>query len=132
MTAMPDLPATVIGDGSYRTMFFRCYALAGSVTLPASLFTNACYDSLLRETAITEINIQASGPVYGNSMINMLYGCASLSKIEVNFTSWGNIATATQNWVSGVAASGTFIKPSALPEEYGPNRIPTGWTVVNN
>ena len=86
---------------------------------------------MLQQTAITEIDIRASGPLYNNCMLNMLYGCSSLSKIEVNFTSWGNIATATQTWVSGVAASGTFIKPAALPEEYGPNRIPSGWTVVN-
>ena len=30
-----------------------------------------------------------------------------------------------------VASSGTFTKPTALAEEYGTSRIPTGWTVVN-
>ena len=131
ITAMPELPATVLGQSVYDTMFFRCYSLAGTVMLPAMLFTNGCYSSMLRQTAITEINIAASSGLTTNSMLNMLYGCASLSKIEVNFTSWGSIATATQDWVNGVAADGTFIKPSALPEEYGVNRIPTGWTVVN-
>ena len=129
--AMPELPATVLGQSVYDTMFFRCYSLAGTVTLPASLFTSGSYSSMLRQTAITEINIAASSGLTTNSMLNMLNGCASLSKIEVNFTSWGSIATATQDWVNGVAAEGTFIKPSALPEEYGVNRIPTGWTVVN-
>ena len=131
ITAMPELLATVIGEGSYRNMFGRCYALAGAVNLPAQSFTNACYETLLQQTAITEIHIQATGIFANNCMNGMLNGCASLSKIEVNFTSWGSIATATQNWVDGVAADGTFIKPSALPEEYGVNRIPTGWTVVN-
>ena len=131
ITAMPELPATVLGQSVYDTMFFRCYSLAGTVMLPALLFTTGCYSSMLRQTAITEINIAASSGLATNSMLNMLYGCASLSKIEVNFTSWGSIATATQNWVDGVAAEGTFIKPAALPEEYGVNRIPTGWTVVN-
>ena len=128
---MPELPATVIGQGCFDGMFFRCYSIAGSVVLPATLFTNSCYNSMLRQTAITDIKIEATGGLQGNSMLNMLYQCSALSKIEVNITSWGTVATATQDWVYGLAASGTFIKPTALPEEYGPSRIPEGWTVIN-
>ena len=32
-------------------------------------------------------------------------------------------------WVDGVAPTGTFVCPKALPEEYGPQRIPQGWRV---
>lgn len=51
-----------------------------------------------------------------------------LTEIRVHFTSWSD---ATDWWVYRVASTGTFYKPSALPEEYGESRIPEGWTVVN-
>lgn len=35
------------------------------------------------------------------------------------------------NWVKDVAETGIFYKPSDLPEEYGYNKIPSGWTVIN-
>ena len=60
----------------------------------------------------------------------MFDGASSLSEIEVAFTSWPT-SNATENWLSGVAASGTFIKPSTLPEEYGVSRIPEGWIVID-
>jgi len=63
---------------------------------------------------------------------SMFYGCTKLSSIEVSFTSWTKATNQTYNWVYGVASSGTFTKPTALAEEYGTSRIPTGWTVVNN
>ena len=63
------------------------------------------------------------------ALSSALKGCSRIADIEVSFSSWdGNFSG---DWVSGVAASGTFTKPSALPEEYGTSRIPTGWTVVN-
>jgi hypothetical protein len=60
----------------------------------------------------------------------MLGGCSSLSVIEVDFTSWEGFDT-PNGWVGGVAPKGVFIKPAALPEEYGEKRIPEGWQVVN-
>ena len=62
----------------------------------------------------------------------MFYGCSSLSKIEVNFTSWGeNGSYYTRGWVDGVAQQGVFIKPAELPEMFDDSRIPVGWTVIN-
>ena len=59
---------------------------------------------------------------------SMFKGCTHLALIKVNFTAWG---TQTNTWVSNVASTGTFYKPTALTEEYGTSKIPTGWTVVN-
>ena len=60
----------------------------------------------------------------------MLGGCTSLILIEVDFTSWEGLDTSI-GWVGGVSAKGVFVKPAALPEEYGEKRIPEGWQVVN-
>ena len=59
---------------------------------------------------------------------SMFYGCVRLSLIKVHFTAWGKQTSA---WVSNVPSTGTFYKPSALPDEFSGDRIPTGWTVVN-
>jgi hypothetical protein len=61
----------------------------------------------------------------------MFYGCTKLSSIEVSFTSWTQVVNQTAAWVAGIASSGTFTKPTALAEEYGTDRIPTGWTVID-
>ena len=64
----------------------------------------------------------------------MFYGCTSLNSINVNFSSWDipgvSYASATYDWVYNVSSSGTFTCPAGLPEEFGSDRIPSGWTVV--
>ena len=62
-----------------------------------------------------------------NSLANM-FNNAKINRLEVSFTEW---TAGTSNWVAGVPGSGTFVKPSALSEDYGANNIPSGWTVVN-
>ena len=59
---------------------------------------------------------------------SMFRDCAKLSLIRVHFTAWG---AQTSKWVTSVSSAGTFYKPSALSEEFGESKIPTGWTVVN-
>ena len=122
---------TFNGGSELNSMCFRCYSMSGEVVLPVRTRTNNCYMSAFSQTAITSVKIGLESLTYYD-LFNAFYGCSSLSRIEVNFTSWPDASSnSTENWVYGVAASGTFIKPSALPEEYGVNRIPTGWTVVN-
>ena len=61
---------------------------------------------------------------------NMFMNSPNVKEIEVHFTDWGGSNTFV-NWVAGVAASGIFRCPRELPIEFGNNRIPTGWTIVN-
>jgi len=56
----------------------------------------------------------------------MFTGCSQLASVDVSFTDW-NSTDATTNWLSGVAASGTFTCPSELPDIRGVNNIPEGW-----
>ena len=71
---------------------------------------------------------------YANLVIGcyrrMFYGCSNLNYIKMLAT---NISASSclDNWVYGVAASGTFVKnPNATWEVYGNNGIPTGWKVI--
>lgn len=49
--------------------------------------------------------------------------------MEVAFTDW-DPTNATNNWVNGVAASGTFTCPAELSDIRGASNIPVGWNVV--
>ena len=103
LTSAPELPATTLANYCYRNMFYGCTGLTSAPELPATTLVASCY-------------------------MNMFYGCTKLSLIKVHFTAWG---TQTSAWVSNVPSTGTFYKPSALPDEFSTDRIPTGWTVVN-
>ena len=59
----------------------------------------------------------------------MFSGCTSLNYIKAMFTTTPG-AGYTSNWVSGVAASGTFVKNSAAGWDVsGSDGIPNNWTV---
>ena len=103
LTSAPELPATTLAVNCYNSMFYGCTGLPSAPELPATTLAANCYRS-------------------------MFSGCTNISLIKVHFTTWG---TQTSAWVSNVPSTGTFYKPSALPDEFSTARIPTGWTVVN-
>ena len=100
-----SLPATTLASNCYNSMFYGCTSLATAPQLPATTLATSCYNS-------------------------MFYGCTKLNYIKAMFTTEPS-TTYTTNWVSGVAASGTFVKNSAAQWDVsGVNGIPSGWTVV--
>ena len=156
LTAAPTLPATRMAVNSYYFMFEGCTALSTPPELPASSLEIACYAGMFSGcTALTSIPILSANlqrQVYqgmfagctslssvslpGNSLSirshqYMFKGCSNLSNVDVAFTDWNDNLSATTDWVSGVAANGTFTKPAALPLSTGINYIPEGWTVVD-
>lgn len=84
-------------------LFSGCTSLVTAPELPATTLAGSCYR-------------------------NMFSGCTSLSSICVSFATWFNC---TGSWVVGVATSGTFRCPSALPDERGVDKIPEGWTIIH-
>ena len=104
LTTTPTLPATTLASDCYNYMFYSCTSLTTAPALPATTLAERCY--------------------YG-----MFNGCSNLASIDVNFTTWNTSEDATTNWVSNVAASGTFTCPGALPKTTGPHNIPSGWTI---
>jgi hypothetical protein len=59
----------------------------------------------------------------------MFNNCTSLNKIEVGFDDWNANEESTTSWVRNVSSSGTFTCLYTLPQTYGSNNIPSGWTV---
>lgn len=159
--ATSELPAEVLPQECYRTMFANCINLVTApringkehgtldcvimfdncpslTTPPPELYANSlkwqCFNGMFRNcTSLTESpKIKATGGEAQQACINMFNGCTSLRKIEVDFTAWtsgGNNDTRT--WVNNVSQEGVFVKPAALPDERGVDRIPANWTVVN-
>jgi hypothetical protein len=158
ITEPPELPALTIDVSSYEN-FLSNTKITRAPDLPVVNVPNYAYWELfLNDTSMVEVGRIAAQTVGTESMRSMFYYCRnlttaphlkvvnfsgskcmrsmfqlsrSLQTIEVDFTEWDSTYNRTDYWVDGVAASGTFIKPAALPEEYGVNRIPEGWTVIN-
>lgn len=100
----PDLPATNIYGYCYTNMFYGCTNLKNAPILPALW-------------------------VYGGSYAHMFDGCSNLSYVKALFTHMTN-DSATQNWLSGVSGSGTFVKnKNAEWDITGANGVPEGWTI---
>lgn len=104
LTTAPELPATTLARYCYSYMFYGCINLTTAPVLPATTLANYCYNFMFRN-------------------------CTNLNYIKAMFTTTPS-NTYTSNWVQGVAATGTFVKSTAASWNVtGANGIPTGWTV---
>ena len=124
-----DLAQTTLASSCYRNMFSGCTGLTSAPELPATTLANYCYLNMFSGcTGLTSAPELPATTLASNCYRNIFSGCTRLSLIKVHFTAWG---TQTNTWVGNVPSTGTFYKPSALPEEFSASKIPTGWTVVN-
>ena len=133
LTTTPELPATTLADYCYLRMFKDCTSLTIAPELPATTLTEYCYSNMFeRCTALTTApELPATGTITG-CYSNMFYGCSSLNYIKCLAT---NVSTySTDNWLKGVASSGTFVKNKNM-NSWKTNTgmintgIPSGWTV---
>ena len=130
LTTAPELPATTLGERCYGSMFYGCTALTTAPELPATTLANSCYQGMFNGCT----NLTTAPELPAISLADACYGfmfqnCTSLNYIKAMFTTTPSTSY-TRNWVSGVAASGTFIKNSAAQWNVsGVDGIPTGWTV---
>lgn len=106
LTTVPSdmLSATTLQANCYRRMFEGCTKLETAPELPATALVSGCYTQMFKN-------------------------CSKLNHIKALFTTTPS-NTYTNTWVSGVAATGTFVKnASAEWTTTGTNAVPTGWTV---
>ena len=131
LSTAPQLPASTLYFNCYASMFSGCTSLTSAPQLPAKTLAAQCYYSMFsRCTSLTSApELPATGLAYA-SYTQMFKGCTNLNNINVSITSW-ETSWHTIDWVDGVAANGTFTKPTALAEIYGTSNIPDGWTVIN-
>lgn len=98
------LPATTLSENCYYALFYNCISLVNAPVLPATTLCLDCYNY-------------------------MFYGCNRLNYIKALFTTTPRDYY-TNNWVLGVASTGTFIKnPEATWDVVGDSGVPEGWRV---
>ena len=158
LTKAPALPATTLAVGCYEIMFGDCTGLLQAPALPATTLAERCYNNMFHDcVGLTEAPALPATTLAASCYNRMFHGCVGLTKapalpvvklaveccqfmfgecknlseISVSFEEWEpeDAVSATEEWVSAVAPTGTFICPKALPIEYGEDRIPNGWTV---
>ena len=104
LTTAPALPATTLASGCYSYMFAGCSNLITAPELHATTLASGCYNY-------------------------MFTNCKKLNYVKAMFTTTPSTSY-TNNWVNGVASSGTFVKNSAATWDVrGNHGIPNNWTV---
>ena len=127
----PELPATVLATGCYTSMFYGCRNLSEASELPATTLADHCYNSMFYNcTSLTIVPELHATTLTSHCYYNMFYGCSKVNRITMLATDI-SASNSLYGWVSGVAASGIFIKNlEADWEVVGTSGVPSGWEIV--
>ena len=130
LTTAPELPATTLANACYAGMFWGCTSLTTAPELPATTLAINCYSTMfLSCTSLTTTPELPATTLETYCYQEMFENCTNLNYIKAMFTTEPS-SSYTGSWVSGVAATGTFVKNSAATWNVsGNNGIPSGWTV---
>ena len=129
-TAQSTLPATTLGNDCYNGMLSRCTSLTAAPQLPATTLASNCYAGMFAGcTSLTTAPVLPATTLVEYCYNYMFTGCTNLNSITCLATD-ASAVNCTNNWVNGVAASGTFIKADSMSSwTTGNSGIPTGWEV---
>ena len=133
LTTAPQLPATTLATGCYAHMFQNCTSLTTAPELPATTLVDGCYQYMFQNcTSLTTAPLLPAKKLVRGCYNWMFKGCTNLSAVTCLATTGVKESNCTE-WLSGVAASGTFTRAikSATKWTTGENGIPEGWTVVD-
>ncbi len=124
------LPATTLAERCYFYMFRNCTSLTVAPELPVTALTTYCYREMFQGCTglVTAPELPAT-TLAASCYRNMFKDCTNLTSITCLAT---NISASycTNNWVNGVASSGTFTKAASMSSwATGTSGIPTNWTV---
>ena len=130
LTTAPQILATTLATSCYDYMFRDCTSLTTAPELPATTLVNGCYFGMFYGcTSLTTAPELPATTLAKNCYYDMFRNCSNLSYIKMLATDI-SANKCLNNWVSGVASSGTFVKNAnmtSLPS--GVSGIPEGWTV---
>lgn len=130
LTIAPKLPATTLALGCYMGMFYGCTSLTTAPELPSTTLLNKCYQHMFYGcTSLTTAPELSATTLVSNCYSYMFQNCSNLNYIKALFTTTPSTSY-TNNWVSGVASTGIFVKNSSAQWDVtGVNGVPTNWTV---
>ena len=130
LTSAPELPATYLVRECYHSMFNGCTSLASAPKLPATTLEWGCYSEMFQGcTSLTSAPELPAKELIRNCYQLMFKDCSKLRYVKALFTTSPSEET-TKDWLSGVAASGTFVKSkNATWNVTGVHSIPKGWKI---
>ena len=131
LTTVPtELPATTLAYECYGYMFSGCTLLTSVPTLPATTLSSYCYMNMFQDCkSLTTAPALPATRLESNCYYNMFYGCRKLNSITV-FANDISATNCTNDWLSGVSSTGTFINFGSATYPTGASGIPSGWTEV--
>lgn len=123
------LPWKVLSPYCFIRMFFNNQKLTKAPVLPAITLASNSYTWMFRNcTALTTASIMFCKDFTINSSCTRMYElCENLNSVTCFATSISN--NPFNNWLNGVAATGTFTKKSGVTWPSGASGIPSGWTI---
>ena len=124
----PELPATTLEIGCYYSMFNGCTSLETAPELPATTLAMACYYSMFENCS----NLITAPELPATTLAEMCYsymfeGCSSLNYVKALFIDVED--DCLDDWLDGVASTGTFIKNDLATWSDSEAEIPAAWTV---
>lgn len=128
---------TAPGEGAMEEMFTSCGALAAASLYLQRVTGASALDSMFSDCdALASIDMSLLETVTGPLAMNMMLAlCPELAAITVGWTTWpttGNTETMpTTDWVTGVAADGTFTA-GALFTTQDESHVPESWTAASS
>lgn len=141
LSSLPDISKIrTIGKNGCRDMFFNYNnTYSADIVLNLQSVDNAaCYQMFggnwwwvtPSTTPTMKVTLKIEQFLANDVCRDMFSNCKYLNEVKFYNDNWTtNYSTTFLRWVDNVASSGTFYKVSALPNETGTSRIPSGWTV---
>ena len=130
-TAAPDLPAETLANSCYKYMFSDCTSLTTAPDLPATTLADYCYKEMFAGcTSLTTAPVLPAETLAVHCYSYMFNACSSLNSITCLATDI-SAESCTNEWVDGVATSGSFYTPSGTSWTTGVSGIPDGWTRID-
>ena len=129
------LPALTLTEYCYRALFSWCTYLTKAPQLPATTLAKGVYWYMFENCAIVEAPELLAEHLVAECYGNMFTGCTSLNYIKCMAIDGFSTTNCKQNWVSGVARQGTFVKDSGVSVDTwtrGNSGIPTNWLVYDD
>lgn len=132
LTTAPTLPATTLANYCYQDMFTGCTSLTTAPDLPATTLQQSCYAYMFSGcTSLTTAPELPAETLRNSCYMQMFYNCSSLNYIKCLAIEKSELNT-TNQWVTGVASSGTFVKNVNMTAwTDGISGIPSNWRVQN-
>lgn len=134
LVTAPDLPAEVLEEACYFDMFKGCTSLTTvPLTLPATTLARLCYRGMFEDcTSLTSAPELPASTLAEYCYMNMFNNCTKLNYVKCLATDFGNGNSSgipTEDWLTGVSSTGTFVKAANVEWPSGTSGIPEGWAV---